>query len=108
MRKIFISAVVVIGLIFVDEVSSFASDIKAGQSEMKGNAQDVTQLSGKVTDINSQSLMLKDQKGIIHQIIPAEPSEISKIKVGDNVTVDMRNSHCDQQNRQYHQLRSCI
>jgi len=91
MRKLFISAAIVVGLILGSGVSSFAAgDTKAGQSEMKGNAQDVTQISGRITKIRGDSFLLKDQLGKTHKITPAEPSELAKLNVGDNVTIDMR------------------
>jgi hypothetical protein len=91
MRKLFISAAIAIaaGLV-LGGVSTFANDTKAGQTQIKGSTQHVIQLSGKITGVKSNSFMLKDQMGKIHKIIPADPSELAKINVGDNVTVDIR------------------
>ena len=89
MRKLFISAAIALGLV-LSGASVFASDTKAGQTEMKGDTQHVTQLSGKITDIKSDSFMLKDPMGKTHKITPADPSELAKVNVGDDVTVDIR------------------
>lgn len=85
MRKLFISAVIVAGLV-LGGVSTFAKETGMKQTETAK----VTQISGKVTDIKGDSFMLKEESGKTHKVIPAEPSELTKIKVGDNVTVDMR------------------
>lgn len=85
MRKVFISAVIVAGLI-LGGVGAFAKETGMKQTETAK----MTQISGKVTDIKGNSFMLKDEFGKTHKVIPAEPSELTKIKVGDNVTVDMR------------------
>jgi outer membrane murein-binding lipoprotein Lpp len=90
MRKLFISAAIVAGLILSGGLSSFAAgDTKAGQSEMKGTTQDVTQISGQITKIKRDSFTLKDQMGKTHKIMPTEPSELAKLNVGDNVTVQL-------------------
>ncbi|GEM_PF-1020765 len=92
MKRLFISAAIVAGLILGGGLSSFAAEnTKAGQTETKENAKDMTQLTGKITDIKGDSFMLKDDMGKTHKVIPAEPSELAKLNVGDHVTVDMRN-----------------
>lgn len=97
MRKLFISVIVVAGLVLGGGISSFAADdtkandTKAsGQTEMKGNAQEMT-LSGEITKIKGDSLWIKDSAGKTHKVIPAEPSELEHVKVGENVTITMRN-----------------
>ena len=90
MKRLFISAAIVAGLV-LGGVSAFADNTGMKQTEMKENTKDMTQLSGKVTDIKGDSFMLKDDMGKTHKVIPAEPSELAKLNVGDHVTVDMRN-----------------
>jgi uncharacterized protein YdeI (BOF family) len=101
MKKLLISAIIVAGLA-LGGVSSFAAndtnvnDTKAsGQTEMKGNTSGtMTQISGRISgriaDIKGDSLTVKDQTGETHIVIPAEPSELAKVKVGENVTIDLR------------------
>jgi nucleoid-associated protein YgaU len=92
MRLLLISTLIAVGLT-IGGVSSFAADdtkTKGQTEEMKGSSQD-TQISGQITDIKGDSLMVKDSTtGKIQKVVPAEPSELSKVKVGDNVTVTMR------------------
>ncbi len=89
MRKLLISAAIASGLI-LGGVSAFADNTGMKQTETKENAKDMTQLSGKITDIKGDSFMLKDEMGKTHKVIPAEPSELAKLNAGDNVTVDIR------------------
>jgi ribosomal protein L21E len=90
MKRLFISAAIVAGLV-LGGVSAFADNTGMKQTETRENAKDMTQLTGKVTDIKGDSFMLKDDMGKTHKVIPAEPSELAKLNVGDHVTVDMRN-----------------
>ncbi|MGE5446478.1 MAG: hypothetical protein ACM3SR_18085 [Ignavibacteriales bacterium] len=89
MKRLFISAAIVAGLV-LGGVSAFADNTGMKQTETTENAKNLTQLSGKITDIKGDSFMLKDQMGKTHKVIPAEPSELAKLNVGDNVTVDIR------------------
>ena len=92
MRLLLISTFIAVGLT-LGGISAFATDdtkTKGQTEEMKGNSQE-TQISGQITDIKGDSLMVKDNTGKTHTVIPAEPSELSKVKVGDNVTITMRN-----------------
>jgi FtsP/CotA-like multicopper oxidase with cupredoxin domain len=96
MKKLFISAIIVAGLA-LGGVSSFAAndtkvnDTKAsGRTEMKGSTQEMT-LSGKITKIKGDSLIVRDDTGKVHKVIPAEPSELKHVKVGENVSIEMKN-----------------
>ena len=90
MRNLFISTVIAAGLVF-GGVSVFANETQTKeQTEVKGNAQEMT-LSGEITKIKGDSLIIKDSMGKTHKVIPAEPSELAHVKVGENVTITMRN-----------------
>ncbi len=82
MRKRSISVAIIAGLMLCG-VNAYANATGMKQTETAK----VTQLSGKITDIKGDSFMLKDQAG---KNVPVEPSELAEIKVGDNVTIDMR------------------
>ena len=83
MRLLLISMFIAVGLT-LGGVSSFANDTKA-----KTNTQEIT-LSGQISGIKGDSMIVKDNMGKVHQVIPAEPSELAYVKVGENVSIKMR------------------
>jgi hypothetical protein len=46
--------------------------------------------TGKITGIKGDTLMIKNRTGKV-QIMSAQPSQLTGLKVGDNVRVEMRN-----------------
>lgn len=83
MRLLLISMFIAVGLT-LGGVSSFANDTKT-----KTNNQEII-LSGQISGIKGDSLMVKDNMGKVHQVIPAEPEELAHVKVGENVSIKMR------------------
>ncbi len=83
MRLLLISMFIAAGLT-LGGVSSFANSTKT-----ETNTQEMT-LSGQISGIRGDSLIVKDNMGKVHKVIPAEPSELEYVKVGENVSIKMR------------------
>jgi Cu/Ag efflux protein CusF len=83
MRRLLLSALIAAGLMSLGGVSSFATI----QQPTKQVAAISSEITGKVTDIKSDTLRIEDEAGKTHSFKVTDSKMLEGLKIGDMVKV---------------------